>query len=48
LCIWRGTGKTVSIIASVPPTDRGWLGVISKNAKAAADALVILRRTARR
>jgi ribose transport system substrate-binding protein len=31
-----GTGKTVSIIASVPPTDHGWLGAISKNAKAAA------------
>ena len=30
------TGKTVSIIASVPPTDHGWLGAISKNAKAAA------------
>jgi ribose transport system substrate-binding protein len=32
-----GAGKTVSIIASVPPTDHGWLGAISKNAKAAAD-----------
>jgi ribose transport system substrate-binding protein len=31
-----GTGKTVNIIASVPPTDHGWLGAISKNAKAAA------------
>jgi len=31
-----GTGKTVHIIASVPPTDHGWLGAISKNAKAAA------------
>src|SRR3954465_901108 len=30
------TGKTVRIIASVPPTDHGWLGAISKNAKAAA------------
>jgi ribose transport system substrate-binding protein len=29
-------GKTVRIIASVPPTDHGWLGAISKNAKAAA------------
>ena len=29
-------GKTVSIIASVPPTDHGWLGAISKNAKKAA------------
>ena len=34
----EGSGKTVSIIASVPPTDHGWLGAISKNAKAAADA----------
>src|SRR3954469_35822 len=32
------TGKTVTIIASVPPTDHGWLGAISKNAKAAAEA----------
>src|SRR5689334_13557114 len=32
-----GAGKTVSIIASVPPTDHGWLGAISKNAKAAAE-----------
>src|SRR3954462_15468147 len=31
-----GTGKTVKIIASVPPTDHGWLGAISKNAKSAA------------
>jgi ribose transport system substrate-binding protein len=31
------TGKTVSIIASVPPTDHGWLGAISKDAKAAAE-----------
>jgi ribose transport system substrate-binding protein len=31
-------GKTVNIIASVPPTDHGWLGAISKNAKKAADA----------
>jgi ribose transport system substrate-binding protein len=31
------SGKTVSIIASVPPTDHGWLGAISKNAKAAAE-----------
>ena len=30
-------GKTVKIIASVPPTDHGWLGAISKNAQAAAD-----------
>jgi ribose transport system substrate-binding protein len=33
-----GSGKTVRIIASVPPTDHGWLGAISKNAKAAAAA----------
>jgi ribose transport system substrate-binding protein len=33
-----GSGETVSIIASVPPTDHGWLGAISKNAQAAADA----------
>src|SRR3954452_11180464 len=31
------TGKKVRIIASVPPTDHGWLGAISKNAKAAAE-----------
>jgi len=31
------SGKTVTIIASVPPTDHGWLGAISKNAQAAAD-----------
>src|SRR5215212_2875726 len=34
----NANGKTVSIIASVPPTDHGWLGAISKNAKAAAAA----------
>jgi ribose transport system substrate-binding protein len=32
-----GSGERVSIIASVPPTDHGWLGAISKNAQAAAD-----------
>ena len=32
-----GSGKTVSIVASVPPTDHGWLGAISKDAQAAAD-----------
>ncbi|MFL5841800.1 MAG: substrate-binding domain-containing protein [Thermoleophilaceae bacterium] len=32
------SGKTVNIIASVPPTDHGWLGAISKNAKAAASS----------
>ena len=31
------SGETVKIIASVPPTDHGWLGAISKDAKAAAD-----------
>ncbi len=33
----EGTGKTVKMIASVPPTDHGWLGAISKNAKAEAE-----------
>jgi ribose transport system substrate-binding protein len=33
----ESTGETVTIIASVPPTDHGWLGAISKNAQAAAD-----------
>ena len=32
-----GTGDRVTIIASVPPTDHGWLGAISKDAQAAAD-----------
>ena len=32
-----GTGERVTIIASVPPTDHGWLGAISKDAQAAAD-----------
>ena len=31
------SGEKVTIIASVPPTDHGWLGAISKNAQAAAD-----------
>ena len=31
------SGKTVNIIASVPPTDHGWLGAVSKNAKAQAE-----------
>ncbi len=31
-------GGKVDIVASVPPTDHGWLGAISKNAKAAAEA----------
>ncbi len=33
----EGTGETVKMIASVPPTDHGWLGAISKNAQSAAD-----------
>ncbi len=32
-----GSNETVSIVASVPPTDHGWLGAISKNAQAQAD-----------
>ena len=32
-----GGGGPVSITASVPPTDHGWLGAISKNAQAQAD-----------
>lgn len=32
-----GDGGPVTIVASVPPTDHGWLGAISKNAQAAAD-----------
>src|SRR5204863_5584538 len=32
------SGKKVYIIASVPPTDHGWLGALSKNAQKAADA----------
>jgi ribose transport system substrate-binding protein len=31
------SGQTVKMIASVPPTDHGWLGAISKNAQAAAE-----------
>jgi ribose transport system substrate-binding protein len=31
------SGKKVKIIASVPPTDHGWLGAISKNAKSEAE-----------
>ena len=31
------SGEKVKIIASVPPTDHGWLGAISKNAKSAAE-----------
>ena len=32
-----GSDGPVKIVASVPPTDHGWLGAISKNAKAAAE-----------
>jgi ribose transport system substrate-binding protein len=32
-----GSGETVRIVASVPPTDHGWLGAVSKNAQEAAD-----------
>ncbi|HYJ20615.1 MAG TPA: substrate-binding domain-containing protein [Solirubrobacterales bacterium] len=32
-----GSSGPVSITASVPPTDHGWLGAISKNAQAQAD-----------
>jgi ribose transport system substrate-binding protein len=32
-----GSGETVTIAASVPPTDHGWLGAVSKNAEEAAD-----------
>ena len=31
-----GSGETVTIAASVPPTDHGWLGAVSKNAEEAA------------
>jgi ribose transport system substrate-binding protein len=31
------SGKKIKIIASVQPTDHGWLGAISKNAKSAAE-----------
>ena len=34
----NASGETVTIVASVPPTDHGWLGAISKDAQAAADA----------
>ncbi|HEY5976726.1 MAG TPA: substrate-binding domain-containing protein [Solirubrobacterales bacterium] len=33
----KSSGGTVSITASVPPTDHGWLGAVSKNAQAQAD-----------
>ena len=32
------TGETVSIVASVPPTDHGWLGQIAAKAQEAADS----------
>ena len=32
-----GDGGPVTIVASVPPTDHGWLGAISKNAEEAAE-----------
>ncbi len=32
-----GDGKKIKMIASVPPTDHGWLGAVSKNAKKAAE-----------
>ena len=32
-----GTGRTITIIASVPPTDHGWLGQIAAKAQEAAD-----------
>ena len=32
-----GDGGPVTIVASVPPTDHGWLGAVSKNAQAQAD-----------
>ncbi len=32
-----GTGKKVTIVASVPPTDHGWLGQIAAKAQEAAD-----------
>jgi ribose transport system substrate-binding protein len=32
-----GTGKTVKIVASVPPTDHGWLGQVAAKAQEAAD-----------
>ena len=32
-----GDGGPVTIVASVPPTDHGWLGAVSKNAQAQAE-----------
>jgi len=34
----EGTGETITIIASVPPTDHGWLGQIAAKAQEAADS----------
>jgi ribose transport system substrate-binding protein len=33
----ESSGQKIKMIASVPPTDHGWLGAISKNAKSAAE-----------
>ena len=33
-----GSGQTVTIVASVPPTDHGWLGQIAAKAQEAADS----------
>ena len=33
-----GTGETITIVASVPPTDHGWLGQIAAKAQEAADS----------
>ena len=33
-----GSGETVTIVASVPPTDHGWLGQIAAKAQEAADS----------
>ena len=36
------TGETVTIAASVPPTDHGWLGQIAAKAQEAADQWAFL------
>ena len=33
----NGSGETITIVASVPPTDHGWLGQIAAKAQEAAD-----------
>ena len=33
-----GSGETITIVASVPPTDHGWLGQIAAKAQEAADS----------